>query len=41
MWNKFPYYGQFVWENYLKEQTFPDTVSDKITQVEHFPSIRR
>ena len=34
-------WGQVVWEIYSSGLTIPDSVSEKITQVEHFPLLQR
>ena len=40
-WNKFPYYGDRLSENYSRGLTSPDSVSEKITQKEQSPLIGR
>ena len=40
-WNKFPFYGDRLSANLFKGLTSPDSVSEKITQEEQSPLIRR
>ena len=40
-WNKFPYYAETVWESFSQGLTSPDSLSEKITQAEQSPMIRR
>ena len=41
-WNKFPFYGERLSRKiFLRGLTSPDSVSEKITQVEQTPLIRR